>query len=212
MNWFRKIFPTEETKLLMGAADRIFEEICQGGISNIAEVYKAHPEVRDRYWKEIRGEVAALIGNGNDPEFTKRMRRKWAEQTELYVACLYYISLPEDDREVICKYGFGKDRKSQDEVYDWDMVYRTTYASLLQAIILSGWVGPPGQELLLELKDNYISSCQRFWELTLDMAYRKRDGRELTEEEKEDGKTTYLLREVCRCALSGENPEDWRTR
>ena len=205
MNWFRKIFPTKNTKIFLEVADKCFNEVCSGvGNSSAAKIYGAHPDVRDKHWKEIREDFATLVGNGNDPNLTKRLRGKWVEQLEHLVGDHFYTNLEEADRDVFAQYS-QSDRASEDESYYWSIAYHYTYASLLDAVILGGWDGQPGsKEQLTTLKDNYIASCQDWCKLVLEIAWKKHDGIAVTEDDKKRGKTIDMFKEAERRALAGE--------
>lgn len=190
----------------MEAADRYFDEIC-AGVNNttVAEIYRDHPDVKVKHWQEIRAKVTELIGTGDDPDLAKRLRHEWAESTDQLASTLFYVNLDADERETFAKYTLDSDLATQDRVYYFSMPYDYTFASVLGSIILNGWVGPKGSKKeLKKILKMFTSNCQDYYQFVLQCAYRKREGREITEEDKEAGKSVYYMKEFGRRALAGE--------
>lgn len=198
-------FPKELARMYLDFADKCFAEICAGvGTSHAADVYKLHPDIKDTHWEEIREDFAALVGDGDDPDLTKRLRGKWVKEMHDLANAHFYTNLQETDREVLAKYS-GSDRASMDETFYWMMAYHYTYASLLDAVIVHGMDFSLGQKETMEsLRENYISSCREFSELALKLAWNKHNGIAISEEDKQKGKTIHVLMEAERRALAGE--------
>lgn len=208
MNWFRTILPTKNAKLFLEYADKIFEQICQGDTS-AAEVYRDHPDVKKQHWKEIRNDLAALIGTGNDSELTRRLRGKFAQQLELLVTDHFYANLEADDRDIYCQHALNSTREIQDRNYYFSLPYNYTYATVLEAIIFDGWAsGEESKERLKEFQRGFIDNCKSHCSLVMSIARAHRENRELSEGEQENGKTTILLKEAMRRALAGEKVFD----
>lgn len=190
----------------MKGADKCFEEVCAGiGSKSVAEIYRDHPDLKVTHWREIRAKVAELIGTGDDPDLGRRLRHEWAERLDVLVGTHFYTNLDTEARQTLAKYMYDSDLETQDRVYYISMAYDFTFASVLDGIILNSWRGPPGSlEQLKKHKENFISSCQDYCQLALEIAKRKRDGREATEEEQEAGKLVYYMKEFTRRALAGE--------
>lgn len=208
MNLFRSIFPTKNARIFLDCADKVFEEVFQGDTST-AEVYKSHPDIKRQHWKEIRNDLGTIIGSGNDSELSKRLRGKFAQQLELLVTDHFYTNLETNDRDIYCQHLLNSSREIQDRNYYFGLAYDYTYATVLEAIIFKGWDGgEDSRERLKEFQRGFIDTCKDHCNLVLAIARAHGESRELSEEEKERGKTTILLKEGMRRALAGEKVFD----
>lgn len=203
MEWINKIFPKKNRTIFIDAAKTCIDEVCAGD-SSAAEIYRKHPNVKAEHVKEIMDDFIKLIGNGDDPDLTRRLRARWADRLEQLVASHFYTNLEEKDRLVLAQYS-ESDMSTLDEQYYWSIAFNYTYSSILGGLIINGWVGSQeSKEKLINLKDSYITSCQEWQQFVLSLAWKKHDGLELTEDEKSNGKTMGTLMDMTKLVLAGE--------
>lgn len=212
MSWLKKLFtdtPKTPKAIFIDGANKIFDEVCAGtSESSAADIYSKHPDVKARHREAILNDFAALIGEGDDPGLTNRMRGKWASQLNKLVDAHFYTNLGEADRDALANL-IEEDRATLDESYYWGIALHYTYASILGGIIINGWDGTAESKDLIERqKQNYINCCEDWNEITINHARNRTAGIAVTDEDKSNGEIASQLMEITRRALAGEKVYD----
>ena len=99
--------------------------------------------------------------------------------------------------------------EASDKTYYFAIAYDYAYAAVLELIIFAGWNSTEESKTNLKTMQRvFIDMCNSHCEMGLMAAKANSQGRALTEQEKESGKTTITLKEVARRALAGERVFD----
>lgn len=181
--------------------------MCEGK-SHAAVVYRENSALKQLNRDKIKKEIQALTSDSEQHQVTSNFRRKFAEMTEQLVSHHHYVSQSEADRELL-SLQLGSTREVQDENYYYGLAYVFIYAAILEALVFHGWSGSEeSKKQLSKLHSNYLDTCKTHCDLVMLMAKARGEGRELTDSEKENGKSTILLKEATRRALAGEQVFD----
>lgn len=203
MKWVRELFPTAEQRIFLAAAEQAFSEVCSSTAS-AANIYRDHPNVKKQNWKAIRSELMELTANSSSSQLALRLRSKFAEVVELLVTDHFYTNLDVEDREYFAKF-IGSTREAEDRNYYFGIARDYSFATILESIIFGGWSGSDdSKKTLKELQRAFIDTCKSHCEFGLKAARANASNTELTQDEKEIGKSTVMLKEVARRALAGE--------
>ncbi len=179
-------------------------EVCIGE-SSAATVYRENPNIKAQDLRFINSELQDLIDTTDTKQLSKRIRGKLAKIIEFLVTDHWYTNLEEDDRDIVCKQILESSREIQDRDYYFSLARDYSYASVLDFILINGWDGgEESKQKLEEYRKGLIEMCQAHCNLLMKIARAKAEGREITEVEKDDGKTTVMLNEGMRRALAGE--------
>jgi hypothetical protein len=204
MKWFRRIFPTKEQKIFLDIAGKVFDDMCHGD-GPVAEIYRQHPDVKGRVWKDIRNELEDIASAGAGERLMRRLRGKLAEYVQLLVTAKFYTNLEAADRELFAQHVIGSSREIQDQVYYLGLALDYAFVAILEFIIFEGWGGDQdSKKHLKEVQAGFMDECSAHCQFVMLVARGKSEGRELTDAEKENGKLTVTLREGLRRALAGE--------
>lgn len=207
MKWLSTLFLSKEQKVFLDVAKKVFADVCESDVS-AARIYRDHPEVKKQDWDSINKTLLELIRTGDITERTKKIRGKFAEMIELLVTDHFYTNLEAEDRECYANY-IGSTMEVEDRNYYFSLAYHYSYATILEVIIFGGWDGSQASaRQLKQLQENYTDSCQDTCKLGLSIAQAKKQGREITDKEKESWKTTMMLKELGRRGLAGEKVFD----
>jgi hypothetical protein len=203
MNLFRKLFPTADQRNLFGAAKEAFDGVCEGDTS-AANIYRDNPSIRGHDWKAIQSDLVELTDATEASQLTQRLRGRFAETVESLVSDNFFTNLDADDRASFAAF-IESNSETSDETYHFAIAYDYAYAAVLEFIIFANWNGTEESKANLKaLQQVFIDACKSQCEMGLMAAKAKSQGRALTEQEMEAGRTTKALMEVARRALAGE--------
>ena len=203
MKWIRNLIPTEDQRIFLVGAHQIFSEVCRSTAS-AAEIYHDHPNAKKQDWKAIRSELLKLTSTSNPSVLTLRLRGKFAQVLESLVTDHFYTNLDIEDREYFARL-IGSTREVEDKKHYFSMARDYSFATILETIIFEGWSGSDdSRENLKELQRSFIDACQLHCEFELKVAHAYGSNIELTQDEKEIGKTWIILKNLARSALAGE--------
>jgi hypothetical protein len=208
MNWLSGLIPNKYAKIFAKAAERIFSEVCEGD-SHAAHVYRQYPNVRKEHYEAICTELKQLAKTEEGPPLTQALRGKFAEVVELVVFDHWYTNLDEHDRDLISKHILSSNRQTQDQVYYLSFAENYAFATILEFVIFQGWDGEDASKShLSECHRGFVDMCKDHCDMALLLASAMAEGRQITDEEKERGQTTIMLKEATRRALAGERVID----
>ena len=201
-------YPRTNSVYLDGA-NRVFKARCADEGAIHTDVYRNHPSRKAQDWQKIRDEIGRLCAGPDGSEKTKRLRKRFAESLDAVVATSWYLKLPDDERELIARHIFNSTTAEQDRGYYFTFPYWFMLGAILESFIFYGWSGSEvARDKLKQLQTDYMDYCRQHCGLLLQIAKAKSEGRELTDTEKEGGKTIQMFREMMRRALSGEKVLD----
>jgi len=204
MGWFDKLRPNGDTTIMLRAADRVFTDLSKAD-NFAAAIYRAQPNRKKADWKKIKAEIKQLSALPYGKERTQKFRKTFADTMEVMETSSFYLNLSDADRALYAQHLLQSTKEVQDHIYHFDSTYLFMYSVILEFIIFESWDGDEySKNRLKELQKNYLDLCRDHCQLTMKIANARSEGRELTPEEKEAGKTVVTLREATRRTLSGE--------
>lgn len=200
----RKPKQPTETEILIDFARSVFDGILKEDYP-IAANLRADPVAAEAYWKGQVARVAEWV-NGDQPagKRTMRLRAEWAQGVEHLALALYYTKLSVEDRDLFAKYGLESTRAEQDAHYGLSRAELFVETAILEGFFRHGWTGDDNdRDQLLKLASMLMEQCTEQYELMLTSAKAKSQGQQLSDLQKEAGKTTLLLKEAARRRLAG---------
>jgi hypothetical protein len=204
LNRLQKPSPNFAQHEFLDAAEQAFAAICQGDTS-AADTYRVHPDIKEQDWTAIREDLSALSSTGNSSELAQGLRGRLASMVESLVTDHFYASLEAGDRELYAK-AIGRNREAEDRVHEISTTHDFASASVLEFLVLNGWVGEEiSVDELAALQKSFIDHCREHCALQLALARAQAQGQAAPDAESRRGAAIVLQKEAARRLFAGQD-------
>ena len=200
----RKPKQPTDVEIFTTFARDVFDGILEENPPIIANL-RNDPAAAGAYWE---GQVARILEwvntNQTSAERTLKLRAEWAQSAEHLALALYYTKLPDEDRDLFAKNCLKSTRAEQDAHYGLSRAEIFVETAILEGFVRDGWDGDDkGRDQLLKMASLLMDQCKEQYDLLLTIAKLESQGQQLSDTQKEAGKTTMLLKEAARRRLAG---------
>lgn len=200
----RKPAQPTETEILIDFARSVYDGILKEDYPIVANL-RDDPVAAEAYWNGQAARIADWMnGEQSADQRTMRLRAEWAQSVEHLSLALYYTKLADDDRDLFATYSLESNRAEQDVHYGLSRAELFVETAILEGFFRHGYSGDDNaRDHLLKLASMLMEQCTEQYDLMLAIAKAKSQGQQLSDVQKEAGKTTMLLKEAARRRLAG---------